>query len=421
MSGESRRLESVLCLVTVITVVSFLIPLYFTRRFFYGPRLYAHTPVLPWMPELPLWVDMSCYFIMCGLLVLTLLVRNPRPMLCVFLALSLVFSLWDQSRWMPYYVQYWLMLGLLATYNWRDGSAPRAERVLNGLRVIPISIWFWSGIHKVSARYLFVGFPWLVSPFTENLDPELKKWVLTAAFLSPIVEAGSSLLILCRPTRKLGVISIIGMHLVILVIFGPFGLAWNQSVWSWNVAMIAFAVLLYWRSDSTAGEILFGGVRKRAKVGPKNDDGVSEGAAVPQRSIGGADRFSPLHLVITIFFGVLPALNYAGMWDDFLSHALYSWTTTEAEIHLEGNVESSLPAEVRPHVTEVNGRRFVHILNWSYALFASPPYHAERVFKQIFRKLCTEMSDDERLELWIFGKPDLRTSRSEISRYRCKS
>lgn len=408
---EALALERTICLVAALIVISTLIPLYFTRGFFFGDRIYPHTPLFPFMQPLPAWLDVGLYGAMIFLLVLALILRDPRLPLYLFLGVSLGFSLWDQSRWMPYYVQFWLTLGIISTYSWDHPDPRAANRVLNALRVIPISIWIWSGLHKASARYLFVGYPWLVSPFVEGLDPAVRSWVHSAAFLSPFVEAGGGLLLLFRPTRKLGCLLLTAMHIVILILFGPLGHAWNQSVWSWNVTMIGLVYLLFWKTDTTWRDILFGEAFRAEERRPLK----------PNEQPWRGDRKSPLHLFTTLFFGLLPAVNLVGYWDDFMSHALYSWTTVEAEVHVDPAAEAKLPEEARRHVTEVKGRRFVHVLHWSYSCFESPPYHADRVYFRILNTLCRTTGNDPGLELWIFRKPSAVTGRSPVDRYRCHS
>src|SRR5262245_19995101 len=131
---------------------AFLVPLFFVYRLFVGERFYVHISVHPELGELSHAADAVLFVAMCVLLAVLLFIRRVRSVLSVFLVLSLVFSLWDQSRWMPYFYQFWFMILFLLSVE-DDGSpaAAEEERVLNGLRCIVFGIWFWSGIHKVNA------------------------------------------------------------------------------------------------------------------------------------------------------------------------------------------------------------------------------------------------------------------------------
>lgn len=376
-----------------ILAVSFLIPLAFVWRFFAGERFYAHTPIHPALGELPAAVDWAALTFIALLLVWVSLTKLERLPLGLFLVFSFVFSLWDQSRWMPYFYQYFFMM--LAVYSFRpdEDESGEVERVKNTLRIICASIWIWSGLHKIGAIYVLVGYPWMMKPFLDILPEALHGPLLLTSFLSPLVESGGALCLFFPKTRNFGVLLLTAMHVVILVIFGPAGLNWNPSVWSWNVAMICFLWLLFFRARGSGWSILFG-------------SGKLFGDKIVHRT------------VMTMFL-LLPALNNAGYWDDFLSHCLYSWNTREAEIVVEPEAESLLPAELRKEIRREAQPPVIPFLEWSFRLFNSPPYHSYRVFHSVFGKLCEHTEGSQGITLRIFEKPDLLTAKHEIISYKC--
>ena len=391
-SGGNARLY----FVKVTLVVAFLFPMLITKNIWLGAtsRFYALTPVLRGMPEINYPLDHIIYTAMLVLLALIALLPRPRAVIIAFVALTTTYTLWDQTRWMPYTYQFLVMFAVVAGCRWQQGplddiEKERNQRLLCMLGLILISIWFWSGVHKINIRYMLKGYPWMLSPFLPHLPETVQHALLAFAVVTPFIESGAAVMLLFPRTRVLGVLLLTSMHLGILVVFGPLGLNFNRSVWSWNVAQIAFVFFCFWK-----------------RTGPH------------WRNILWSDNWA--HRVILFFFLCMPIGSPFGIWDDFLSHKLYSWSTKEAEIDLlKPEVEAELPEEVTHGIRVKNGRRFVHVLKWSYHVFESPPYHAYRVFNSIFAKLCDNVTHREDLELRIFGNPSFITGITDITKYRC--
>lgn len=376
-----------------LVVAGFIAPLFFVWKFFVGERFYAHVPLHPAMGELPTWVDGTCFLLIILSLLASFIWVRSRRALGFFLVLSLLFSLWDQSRWMPYFYQFYFMFVALYAVSIPSPSEEQQEQTFNTLRCIVLGIWFWSGLHKISAAYVAIGYPWMVHPLLRFVPADYHQWFLSSSFLSPIIESGGALCLLFPRTRPLGLLTICGMHLTILLIFGPLGLNWNPSVWSWNLVMIGFVILLFLRSKARPAQILFGTAKNRG------------------------DKV--VHRVIATMFIVMPFFNFFGYWDDFLSHCLYSWTTREAEILVPAEAESILPEEVRRNVKHDKVPGVVPVLDWSFSVFESPPYHSYRVFYAVFGKLCEYTQGDQRLTFKMYGKPEIRTAHTSVDSYKC--
>ena len=188
-----------------LLAVGFLIPLIITRKLWFGAtsRFYALTPVWNGLPEINYPLDHLLFGLMVALLLGTLLSSKPRAWIIGFLAISVPYSLWDQSRWMPYNYQFFMMFLVLATFSWKpetdkEKAAQAWKRVSASLGIIVIGIWAWSGLHKISMRYLALGFPWLVSPFTKGFSPEVTSAIHALGFTSTPVAS-------CRAPEAPGV------------------------------------------------------------------------------------------------------------------------------------------------------------------------------------------------------------------------
>ena len=226
-----------------------------------------------------------------------------RWLIACFVGLAGLLSLWDQSRWQPWFYQYLFMLGALCLAKPREGG-PWAFEALNIGRFIMAATYVWSGLQKCNASFLNEVFPWLLEPF---LSEPARGFVLPAGAVIPFIEVGVGLGLLVPKLRMTALVLVVAMHAALLVCLGPPGHDWNRVVWPWNVALAAMAVILFWQTP----EVSF-----RAIVWPQRSR-RTECAETGTRSVP-ATLFSRLVLLL---FGVMPFFSFLGLWDSYLSAA----------------------------------------------------------------------------------------------------
>jgi hypothetical protein len=90
-----------------------------------------------------------------------------------------------------------------------------------------------------------------------------------------------------------------------------------------------------------------------------------------------------------VLFTLAPALSFFGLWDHYLSWALYSGNRNEAKLYFSDEVYEKLPERVQDYVTDegpdCNG---LDVAEWSYSELNVPVYPEVRVFRQVHRGLC---------------------------------
>src|SRR5262249_53151371 len=159
----------------------------------------------------------------------------------------------------------------------------------------------FSGLQKINVSFVQNEFPWIVSPITVAVPataPALH-WLGIAA---PLIQVAFAIGLLTRRFRRISLIAAVSMHVFILMMFGPFGLDWNNIIWAWTAAMAAIDIVLFsskeefsWRDIVWSGGHAF-------------------------------------HAGVLVVFIGLPLLSFVNLWDSYLSAALYSGNLTEAEI-----------------------------------------------------------------------------------------
>jgi hypothetical protein len=352
-------------------------------------RTYPLTPVSEWLPTVPPLIDRLWLGSLLLLLVAIVVVRRPRVYILAFVVLAGLLSLFDQSRWQPWFYQFLFMLAALALYPWGTQDLKKRETVLNVCRLIVASTYFWSGLQKLNASFIGGVFPWLVEPLVALLPGFPEELVRPLGIAVPFIETGIGIGLLTR-FRNAAVILALGMHVFILFSIGPFGHDWNTVVWPWNVAMMAFVVILFWRAE---------GFSARHVLLP---------------------RTSLFHGLVLLLFGVMPLFSFFGFWDSYLSASLYSGNTKSA-IYVSETVKNRLPKTIRDLAlkSEADDANVISISDWSFEELNVPPYPEDRVFKNVTGYVCTYAEEPSEVTLAISRKPNPMDGSTEAEIYDC--
>ncbi len=321
-------------------------------------RFYPLTPVLPFLKPVPSPYDWILFGV--ALLALASCAFTPRA-IPVFAALAVALAVMDQSRLQPWFYQcFFLLLGVAF-------AAP------NACRLIVAMIYFWSGIQNIN--------PGIVEPFLRHLPHAAEKLAHPLSLAAPLIAAALGLALLTRKFRAAGIAAALGMHGFIMIALGPAGRNDNDVIWPWNIAMAAFVVILFWKSDAEAG--------------------AYEGW---------------FQIVAMLLFGIAPALSFFGAWDHDLASAMYANNRNRGIIYFSGKNLDKFPARIagyaRKETPEIDS---IDIAEWSWTELNVPPYPEVRVFKNIARNLCGYAD----LTLSIKGKVTLGSKGITTTSYTC--
>jgi hypothetical protein len=341
-------------------------------------RFYPLTPVWSFLRPFPSPDDYVVFLALAALLIALVVAPGwvpRRAILAVVFALIALLALQDQSRWQPWFYQYVLMLLVIAL-----AGPDRQEAALNTCCLIVAATYFWSGLAKLNPSFSTTIFPAFVEPFvTRGLKPAA--WfVRDLAIAAPVFECATGIGLLIRPFRPAAFYCAIAMHVFILLVLGPLGRHFNAVIWPWNLAMIAFLLILFFgRKDHPAlRDIVWG------------------------RSLAGGFAFQR---VVLILFGVLPALSFFHLWDDYLSSALYTGNTNSGVIYLSDNAFEQLPEGTENHVYEEGPNlSSLDINNWSFEELKVPAYAEIRIYRNVAKHICGYVSNGSGVELVVQEK-----------------
>ena len=355
-------------------------------------RSYPLVPVWDGLPRVPPPWDWLILGVLLAALGAVIAGRKPRLAMLVFVILAGLWSLWDQTRWQPWFYQYLFMFAVLAIGPPPD-DPKRAQASLNACRLIVASIYVWSGLQKANKSFVDShNIKDLIGPALRGMAPAWQSFICDRGWEMAFAECCIGLGLLVWPLRPIAIVGALGMHSLLLYCLGPWGLNWNSVVWPWNLAMMAFVVILFGRTR---------GVMPWHILWP---------------------RGFPFARVTLLLFGVMPLLNFFECWDAYLSAALYSNNTADARIFVSQDVYRRLyvPLSEEPYPFSEDDPASacpyeLDLLTWSMAEMNVPPYPADRVSRGIARRLAELPRDADptkpgpRVVLILESRADWRT------------
>lgn len=344
-------------------------------------------PRTPFLPSFTLRQDVVISILLLGTLVLSAITGRSRRYLAASVVLTIVLVFLDQTRLQPWVYQYAIMLAFLA-FSRPEPANQKAIMVANQLVIA--TLYFWSGLQKLSWTFVHEVAPRLIELTGIRLSP---KYLTNVAIAIAIWEALIGVGLLLQRTRGVAVIMACLMHSIILFAFVLSRR--NTVVWPWNLAMATITVILFWHSKEKSFEHLVSRLR--------------DGLAV--------DYLPKAALLIC---GVLPALSFIGLWDLYLSGALYTGKTPVAVMRISENLPAQLPATARENTFRTNsGELILPFYEWSLADLNVPPYPEIRVYRQLARELCALDADPQASGLIVKGRAALSDGSYQVTLTTC--
>ncbi|HVG28559.1 MAG TPA: DoxX family membrane protein [Pyrinomonadaceae bacterium] len=357
------------------------------RLWLSSPRSFPAAPVSDALPGVPFPLDYLWLAAVVILLAAVIVSPRPRKFVVAFLVAAGLLCLWDQTRWQPWFFQYYFMLAALCLGPRADAGGGGNPAALNACRLIVAATYFWSGAQKINYSFAAEIMPALLSPYLRHLPRAFGVLPAVLGVAAPLVEVCAGVGLLTRRFRRAACLLALATNASALALLVPVGA--NVVVWSWNAAMAAFVVVLFWRDDaSSARDILVGGK-------------------------------SPARVALLLLFGVMPLFSLFNLWDSYLSAALYSGNTSRAGVYVSESMKERLPARARGSVRRVGDRNLLSLLRWAQAEFNVPPYPEPRVYFRLARRVCADAESASDAVLVIEGRPGIFDGKRESTFHDC--
>jgi hypothetical protein len=188
----------------------------------------------------------------------------------------------------------------------------------------------------------------------------------------------------------MGICSAIATHIVIIFYLSFGALNHNTIVYPWNVAMICFVFLAFWRTKENSFLSL---------------QGV---------------QLNSLMVLSVIMVWIFPILNLFGYWDHYLSFSLYSNKPSNFYIAVERNEIHKIDGRFKNYFAEIpglQGGEIIEINKWALSELNVPFYPEMNSFKRLGAVFCGFGIDEEKV---VFLEAFRAEGKIRFNRFTCK-
>lgn len=382
--GDRARLA----VVRVSAAFALLVTLAFERGLWLSSgRTYPTAPISPLLPAVPAPWDAGALAVIAVLLFLSAVPRRYRiPAAAAAFGLAAC-AMFDQSRWMPYVIEYAVLLLVAGT----AGADRRSEASsLAVCRLVVASIYFWAGIHKINHAFIADTFPQITAPLVAA-HPRLAA-LGGFGIAVPITEIAISVGLLFRGTRRFAIAAAAATHVIVLDLFSTGGFSWNAVVWFWNFMCVVLVMALFWDSDF----------------------GISEFRAAFIRR--------PAALIASVFYLALPLSGLIWGVDRYLEASIFAGDKARVALFtVDAAAYARAPQALRAATVgeAADGRVKIDIQAWSMRELGAFPYPEPRIYRNAARAFCPYAADPADVALELEGRPGFLDGRRTVSRFDC--
>ncbi|MBL0741939.1 MauE/DoxX family redox-associated membrane protein [Chryseolinea lacunae] len=374
-----RRLN----VLTTVVSVAFLFGIALSARLWISDRAFPLVPVHPFFVTLLRPANVALLTVVIVLLGVIPFRKSKWVFLAVIGTLVLLVAE-DQMRLQPWVYFYALIFlpFVFTSHNKNDD----VNNIVRCLQVLFVACYFWSGVQKLHPNFLDNTFADILKRLFRITDTAPYK---PLGYGIPLFEILTGFFLLFVRTRNVGIALAMASHLFILLYLSPLGANANYVVYPWNVAMVLSVFLLFFKNTNT----LF--------VFP---EGI---------------RSTFLQAGFVVLAGVMPALNFAGWWDHYLSFSLYADRINYLFVAIEASEMKNLNGRYNPYVIQVpglSGGSIVNVEAWSMAELHVPVYPEPRVFNVIAQRFCSHDIPEGKI---VFMETTLPLSSTTLQTYTC--
>ncbi len=358
-----------------IVLLAFMIGIACSFKLWISDRTFPLCPIADCFLVFPSVVNYLLLLVFFSSLVV-LFFRFSRRLLGFALLLLLFLVLQDQNRIQPWVYLYGLILMSFLSVE--------KKYSVQTTQILLLCLYLWSGLHKLNSTFLEVDFPRLFCDFFKNTTPFIVGLGKKMAFLFPLREASCAFLLFLKPTRQLGFWVATFIHLSIILVLSPWGIAYNNIVIPWNMAIIALNYFVFYKNE----------------------------AALKINNIW-------MYLLLGVA-GVLPIFNFFHRFDDMLSHSLYDSKNKLFYIGVAQKYWSKLPQGFEkvllPLPPNTEGGYLIDVNKWAMYELNVPVNPEYRIFKRISASFCGYAIPDTDLLFLIYTQP---MNEGNLTKWRC--
>ncbi len=297
-----------------------------TWRLWTPQTVFPQVPFFRWAAGLPAWSE---WLGLAGMVLSLARVcwspsgRWGTRALLIFAASTAGMVLLDQERLQPWAYQFILMAVVLTIADSRVA--------LPLLRILIVSFYFHSALSKFDYTFLHTLGAQFLAALAGSVGGSVTSWSepwrLVAAAMFPTGELLIAMGLCSRRTRRLALGGAVLLHVLLLVILGPWGLNHKLGVLVWNVYFI-------WQDL-----ILFGGRRPMSEVAADSPESSSQ-----SRSGLGVWGWAQGVIVAAVLLPFLAPTTWFDLWP---SWGLYAASAERVSLLVHRRELEQLPSDLQ--------------------------------------------------------------------------
>jgi hypothetical protein len=336
-----------------ITCIYWLIVKAISWRIWTTNRLFPTAPVLESFDQIPPAIHLIL-FLLSLLFIGLLFVYNKNKIILVSLLIVEISScLLDQNRWQPWEYQCIFIIFIFLI------NSNKQSLIIISFAFILASTYFYSGCNKLNESFLQNVWTYMLLKSFLKVPQGIAemRWLHYSGYLLALFEFACGIGLLFPKTQKTAARALILMHLLILLFLGPFGLNYNKVIWPWNVVMILYLYIIFFKSNANALSFM--------------------------------PIFRGWNKLVLICWGILPAFSFVGYWDSYLSSSIYSGKSPQMFICIRDTSKSrQLQIFYKKNSSKIcNGQAIINLRNWGMSETNIIPYPEIRICKIMQKKL----------------------------------
>ena len=344
--------EGVNSLLLRVTCLFWLVAKLMGWRMFTTYRTFPTVAAFEWLNGTPSVIHTALFLITIFVVIALLLAGGNRHLLTVLLVAEVLLCLLDQNRWQPWEYQYVFIILIFRV------NVHRPRLIHAAIAFLLAFTYIYSGLGKLNEGFLVTTWNNAILKHFLKVQASSTSGLYYAGYFLGVTELLAGAGLLFSKSRRASAVILIVMHLFILLFLGPFGLRFNIIVWPWNVAMILYLYLVFIRraNDVTRFKALF----------------------------------ARWNLVVILCWAVLPAFNFMGYWDNYLSSNVYSGKIPKMIICVSDTskcrpLRRFLYASSSAKICA--GEMKINVQNWAMTETNVPVYPELRVYETIQKTL----------------------------------
>jgi hypothetical protein len=354
---------SLLLRVKQVIAIAFIIGKIISFKVWIADRTYPLLPFFDFLHIVPSFTHIGLFAVSLLLLIMNVIFPSKNKLVGAFIVVEMCSILLDETRLQAWVYEYLLLLYPFVFLKKENNET----QIIASLKWILIATYFWSGFYKWNNDFLLTVWKPISGIPIDSV------W-LKAGYIDPFLEMFFAVGLLFGKVRKAAVLGLIIMHVFILIVFGPFGMNYNVSIWPWNLCMIVLLGLLFLKEETQ--QITF----------------------VPQ-------KLSWYYLVLILC--IMPVSNAFGVWRNELSFKLYSGDTSFLYLCLPDDALEKVPAELQHEGIPFpfcNGS-MLSTKTWAMKEMNVMPCSDERYLQKFRVALSTERFKGFTIHFWIHESP----------------